>query len=1136
MVELLALGPLELWHEGRQYELGSVKERRVLAVLLHARGEPVSVDALMARVWDDEMPRTAVETLHSYLSRLRGHLRQAVGGLAWVEHPSSRLYQLRVDNPDDVDLLRFQRLRNDAQSAAGRGDRELAVGLLTTAEALWRGQPFAEFTGGWADSARARLNEDHLRVREARIRLELEMGRHADLIGELHELAAENPLAQQITAALMLALYRSGRHVEALALYQNTYRRLRRELGIEPGPELREMHCRILEQDPVLLGSGQGDGAPGTVTGTPVATAEEGRTEPAPAPSTLPRDTRHFTGRLDELATLLAESDAAQGGDIADLDGADGADGTPVPPASRGPDPAGTVAPAATVGPAGSAAPAATVDSARTVAPAATVTPARTAAPVGNATALPLTVVHGMPGVGKTALALRAAHRLSARYPDGQFYVDLRGYSPQPRYEPAEALAALLRAAGAGQSGDELPDSLDELTSRWREWTARRRVLLILDNARDAEQVTPLLPGAAACRAIVTSRNRLAGLDGASWLYLDVLSASEAATLFTRVAGASRASDTVALRRLVEACGCHPLALQLLAGRFRHRESWDLQHLVDLLDQAPDTLDEFDDGVASAFQLSYAGLDTSTRRLFRRLALHPGPDLTLDGAAALAGADTARTRREVEELLDRHLLEEPVRGRYRLHDLARAFGRRACRGDEPAEGCRDALQRLLSLFLTAADRADRLAHPQRRRLPVGAERESAYVTGFADRDEALVWLAVERANLLAVARTAAAQAPAYAALFPHVLAQVLKLWGAWDVAAELHGAAVAALRESGDRRALAQTLVERADVLAQGHHEEALRCAREALALFDALGDPRGRADALLQTGRARLAAGQGTAALRDLDQALALYRDIGARHGEAETLNVRGVALHYGGDYEAAVECFLAMLAICEALQDPHGQAQALNNLGEIQWLEGHYERAREYYERSLTLVRDFGGRQELAILDTNLGGVHRATGDTERALACFHRALASYRASCDTSGEADTLISLGTAYADMNRKGEALLHFNMAEEVARRTGNAYERQRALIGVGGVQRESGRFTTAMEIYEEARRVASEIGFPLGSAHALAGLARTSLSAHSIEEARSYGEQALTLYRDLGAEAEAGALTGLMRGLGETGS
>ncbi|NEC86710.1 tetratricopeptide repeat protein [Streptomyces sp. SID12501] len=1058
MVELLALGPLELWHDQQQHELGSLKERCVLAVLIHARGEPVSADALMDRVWDGDPPPTAVDTLHSYLSRLRGRLRRAVGDdRARVERPSSRLYQLRAD-PEDIDLLRFQRLRSDAVAAAARGEHELAIGLLRTAETLWRSEPLTEFAdSSWAQAARARLIEDHRRVREERIGLEMELGRHADLVGELQELASQSPFAQKVIGSLMLVLYRSGRHDEALAVYRNTRARLHESQGIEPAAELQQLHLRMLEQDRGLLRT----------------TAEPPVSAPSPEPrNCLPRDIRDFTGRVGELRILLNES----------------------------------------------------------------------AAEHGRTSALPVTVIHGMPGIGKTSLAVRAAHELSTAYPAGQFYVDMRGYSGQQPLDPADALANLLHSAGWP---GELPATLDERATRWREWTARRRALVVLDNVRDAAQVGPLLPGSPTCRVLVTTRSRLAGLDGATDLFVDTLSRTEAAALFTRIVGASRvATEPGGLRQIVDACACHPLALQILASRFRHRESWDLQHLLDRLTHASDPLQEFDGLMTAVFQCSYTELSGPVRELFRLLALHSGPDITLRAAAALAGPDFGSEpgllERCVEDLLDSSLLEEPVRGRYRLHDLTRAFALQAGVHTDSDKARHAAAGRLISHYVTTAHRADRLAHPHRRAMPLPPDQESRHAPTLSGPDEASAWLTVERGNLMAVARTAAAEHPEYAALFPRVLARSLKLWGAWDIAAELFDAAVPALRASGDRSALARTLTDHADLLAQRNHGEALRCATEALAIHEDLHDAYGRADALFQSGRAHLAAGHGGTALRVLEQSLKLYREVGDRSGEADCLNVEGAVLHYAGQYAEALHKVEQMGAIYEELSDPHGLAQALNNRGELHFLQKRYAEARDCYERSLVLMRQHGGRCDLAILDTNLGAVHQAVGQTDQALTYFKRALAAHRASGDALGEADVLISMGTAYAESGRRGEALLHLTMAEQVATAIDNPFETLRAMIGAADVQRESGRLDTASKGYEQALEVARRINFPMGSAHALAGLARTaSLSHRPVERAVEYGdhgEQAVALYRSLGAETEAVKLLRFLTRHRSTGS
>ncbi|MEU2674131.1 BTAD domain-containing putative transcriptional regulator [Streptomyces sp. NPDC007164] len=1022
-----------------------MKTRCVLAVLVHSLGEPVSMDALIDRVWGDDQPKSPVDTMQSYVSKLRRLLYDSVGDLIQVDRPSPRQYKLSVDARTEVDVSHFQRLRKEARAAAGQGKRELAIGLLRTAEDRWRGDPLPESRSDWATSVRGRLVEDLRRVREERIGLELELGRHADVVGELQGLASENPLAQRVIADLMLALYRSGRHDEALAVFRTTRTRLRTELGIEPGSDLRELHQRILEQDRTLL-----------------ETAVRVDRPAGPGPrSNLPRDSRDFTGRAAELRLLLGES----------------------------------------------------------------------ARPDGSATyAMPLTVIHGMPGIGKTTLAVHAAHRLHDAYPGGRLYVDLHGFGGQAPYDPAEALAVLLHAAGAG--GD-LPDSLDARAARWREWTARHRVLVVLDNARDATQVRPLLPGAATCRAIVTSRSRLAGLDGASSLLVEGLSEEEAAVLFTRIAGADRVSaDPEALALVVRAGGCHPLLLHWFASRFRHRESWTLRHLLDRLAAAADPLDEFDDGeLVSAFRFSYNELTTPTQKLLRHLALHPGPDITATAATALVGAppDGTRIRRGLDELHDFHLLEEPTPGRFRLHDLTRAFALRMFGRAEPEESRAQAVGRLFGHYLTTAHRADLHTRPHRRRLPAGPECASAYAPGFSDADSASAWLVQEHANLLAVARTAADEAPAYAALFPHVLAPVLKRWGTWAVTNELYGAAVHALRALGTPYALAQTLAEAADVLAQTRPDEALNCAGEALELFRGLGHPHGCADALFQAGRAHLAAGRGGASLRVIDEALTGYRKVGDREGEAGALNVQGAAFFQAGRHGEALDRARAILGIYEETGNLLGQIYAQNNLGEFYQSQGRYGEALAHYERSRALAERHGGRQELDILDTNMGAVYQATGQTARALACFRRALASHRGHGDSLGEANALVQLGKAYAEMGRRDEGLSHLLAAVEVARRIDSPYEYQRALLGAADVQYASGQFAAARQAYEETLAVARKAGSLTGCAQAAAGLARTALSTGDRRSAGRHARLGVALYSRLEMWEEADDLRRLLR-------
>ncbi|WP_158711084.1 BTAD domain-containing putative transcriptional regulator [Streptomyces albus] len=953
------LGPLELWRDGKRLPLGPPKERCLLALLLYAAGRPVPADRLLDRIWDGEPPPSGAAALQPLVSRLRTRLRPVLGERAELPH-LSRTYRLDVPE-ESVDLHRSRRLERRARQLARQGAAGEAAGLLREAEALWRGEPFAEFPGERTASLRQRLGEEHRALREFRIGLELDQGRHHELIGELREMTDEHPTSEGVHGQLMRALYRCGRHTEALAVYHRLRHRLHRKSGLPPLPELQRLHQQILEHDSASL-------APPAAP-TPSERAAPRATAPAPVtaalrcPDTLLRDIPTFTGRRDELRVLLAENDP-------------------------------------------------------------------------DTTALPVTVVHGLAGVGKTALATHAAHRMKERYPDGRYHIDLRSHGPQPA-GLSEVLASLLLENG--MDPENLGGGLAERAALWRSQMADRRALLLIDDAENSAQVRPLLPGSPTCRVIVTSRHRLTDLEGAGWLALDVPTQAEATALFARVTGSAGASDNDAVRRVVDLCGRHPLAVGMAAAQLRHREPLQAEDLADRL-AGTDPLDETDGvpAVGNAFRMSYAELGSTTREAFRLLALHPGPDLTEHAAAAVCGAAPAAVRRCLRELTDCHLLEEPLPDRYRFHDLVRNFARGLGRSSDSSAAREAALLRLLDYFLTVADRADRLAHPARRRMDIRPGNPPPAVPALADADDGGSWLDTERANLLAAADAAALMPTAHAGLFPHVLARAFDTWGMWNVAIRLADAALATWRRRGDAAAEALCLVEQASALwNQGRRDDALHRAEQALAMSRQTEDRWVLAEALTTMGRAHHFAGRREEGDRCLDEALVLHRAEGNRRGEAESLNIRGVARGVDGQHAAAVRHFRAVLDIEKAIENRYGQTKALNNLGEIHYRRGRHGEALDYYQQALALARSAGGRQQLANLYHNLGCVHDALGDTERAFAYLFKALHSCRTIPDPRCEAEYLVGLGRAYRNSGRHEEALAHFERAERLARETGN---------------------------------------------------------------------------------------------------
>ena len=1022
-MEFRLLGPLELLVDGRRVQLGSPKERSLLAVLLCAAGTSVPVDVLLDRVWNGEPPPSGPETLQSLVSRLRNRLRVATGDQVRVDF-FARAYRLVVE-PDAVDVLRFRHLHRRARVLTRTGDTEGATELLREAEALWRGEALVEFAGEWATGLRNRLSEERRAAQEQRVHLELGLGLHDELVGELTELAERSPIAEPVVMDLMLALFRSGRQGDSLAAYRRARTRLRDELGLAPSLQLDTLHQRILQSDPGLLATG---------------TIGDPRTRSSRSPDNLPRDIKDFTGRRAELDALLVPN-----GD--------------------------------------------------------------------EAASLPLIVIHGMPGCGKTALAVHAAHRLRDRYPDGLLFADLHSHGRQAPQNPSDALAILLSLVGLPARA--LPADLEGRSSMWRERMAHSRTLLVLDDAHDAAQIRPLLPGTPTCGVIVTSRHWLAELEGSRPLHLDTLSETEAVELFTRIAGPSRAADQEGVRLVAHLCGRLALALQLTANRFRHQTAWDVNDLAERLKQPPGSRsgNHALGAVGSSFDLSYGELDEAERRLLRLLALHPGPDLTLQTATLLDGRSAADVRHSLEDLLDSHLLEESLKDRYLFHDLARNFALRVAERDETDETLRSALLRLLDYYLTAADAADRLAYPHRRRLAVQPVGDPEAVPSFSDADEAGAWLDVERSNLLAVARAAVEKSPTHARLIPHVLAKSLYNWGTWQIADSLHEAALQAWGELGNPVARAQILVDRASALwSLGSREGALRCGLEALGLSRSSADLPGQAGALFQIARVRLSSDRPQEALHCLDEALLLQRQLGDRRGEAEVANLMGIAFGQTGKFQESLAQFRLMLLLEREVGDMHGQVWALNNTGEILVRLERHEAARACYEEALSLVRRIGGRQEMGILHENLGTALRESGETARSLASHRRAARMFHDLRDLRSEAESLISIGLAYQELGRYADALASFTSAEQISRETRSQDSRQRALLGIASARRATGRYLDALAAGREALEVARQLGAAFEGARALEGLGDTVLALHGDSAAALLWQRALTLY------------------------
>jgi DNA-binding SARP family transcriptional activator len=652
MMEFRVLGPVELHAGGKPVDIGPPRQRAVLAALSVDVGRPVLPGTMIDRVWGHEPPDGVRHGLHVYVARIRRMLRQADPSTATSLVRRSGGYVLDVD-PDQVDMHRFARLVQQSRDPACRDlDR---VALLRQAMQLWRDTPLADLPGLWVEQVRQTLVQQRLDTAVAWAQAEVAVGGAAATIPTLTELVGEHPLVESLAAALMRAHHATGNTEEALTSYTSMRQRLVEALGIEPCAELKALHQQVLRGD---------------------------MDEPAARPTAL--STAQATGPIAELAALsAAQLSALSAAQLAALSSGRAAARATTQPA----------APAT-----GQAAGPATLSIAHPIAQSIALSlpdspvPAQLpmdvpgfsgrGAELGQLDALlsqvegvGVSVVSGTAGVGKTALAVHWAHRARSSFPDGQLCVDLRGFAPDGAAGPDEVIGGFLEALGVARH--RIPATLADRAALYRSMVNGRRMLVLLDNARDAQQVRPLLPGSPGCLVLVTSRHQLPGLvaHGARPLVLDLPSPDEAREMMIRRLGVT---DRGTLDEIIALCARLPLALSITAARAATRPHVPLRALADELRRTSGSLAAFvgDDeatNVRAALSWSYRALSPEAAALFRRLSQHPGPEFTIPSAAALSGSSLARARRLLTELAHAHLVTEQPLGRYAMHDLLRAY-------------------------------------------------------------------------------------------------------------------------------------------------------------------------------------------------------------------------------------------------------------------------------------------------------------------------------------------------------------------------------------------------------------------------------------------------------------------------------
>jgi len=740
-------------------------------------------------------------------------------------------------------------------------------------------------------------------------------------------------------------------------------------------------------------------------------------------------------------------------------------------------------------------------------------------------TAVVISAIAGTAGVGKTALAVHWAHQVRDRFGDGQLYINLRGYAPTPPMRSIDALAGFLHALGV--PAEQVPVDPDEAAALFRTLLADKRMLLLLDNARSADQVRPLLPGSPGCLVVVTSRDRLSGLvakEGARGLSLDVLPPGEAVGLLTRLLDEERvAAEPQAAVELAWVCGLLPLALRIAAANLAGQPGQPIAGYVARLCQG-DRLEELiADGdpqtaMQAAFDCSYATLEPGPQRLFRLLGLVPGPTFTPPAAAALAAIPVAQAARLLERLAGAHLIEPRAPGRFGFHDLLRLYAYQRVQDEDGESQRQGATSRLYSWYLHTADGAVGLLYPELLRLPRPRPAGGLPAVRFDDNVGALAWLDAERANLVAAVQHAAEQGPRPLAW---LLADALRayLWGRRQMAdwlAVAH-AGLAGAADAGDlqARAAAQRNLGMA-YQCLGDYTQATTHYTGALALARQAGWMEGEAACLDDFGLLYTELGQPQQAVDHFSQSWLRSREIGFKGGQAIALSNLAAVYRELGQPERATDHLVQALALYRELGSQDGQAAVLAVLGEAYRDLGQLERARAHLSEALTVGRDLGDRYGEASHLCALAAVQRDAGDYGQALEVAQAAEILARDIREPRVLADALNRQGSIHLRQSWSKQAVDHHQQALDLARATGVRYPEIEALLGLAGACQHQGEDTQTIRYARLALTLASQAGYRILEGQALTILAAAHLTQGHHDQAVEHAHQALAIHRQTG--------------------
>jgi DNA-binding SARP family transcriptional activator len=970
-MQLRILGPLELVADHHLIKTGGPREHIVLAALALRANRVVTVEYLIDAVWGEDPPTTARSQIQTCISALRKVLDSA--SLLDAIATSAAGYSLRISG-DDLDSEKFARLTASARASAAGNEIAAAALELRVALDLWYGPALAGLPSELVQRGAAALDEARLTALEERLRLDLELGRHQEIAGELSVLAAEYPLRERLQGFLMLAHYRSGRQAEALQVYRQARTALDAEIGVEPGQELRDLEQCVLRQDHSL-------NLP-EAAGPVIAPAAK---QPV-SPRQLPSSVADFIGRdthIAEIKRLVHDQ-----------------------------------------------------------------------TPAGKTRyAVPVIAISGSGGVGKTTLVLRAAHELSAEFPDGHLYADLGGPAGDDRI--SVLLARFLRALGV--SGSMIPEDTDERAKMYRSRLASKRLLLVFDDVHSEQQVTALLPGSPSCAVIVTSRIRLSGLPGARWIDLEIFDSETSTDLLASIAGAQRlAAEPDATSDLVRYCGGLPLALRIAGARLVARPHWPVAALARRLKDERNRLDELSHHgleVRTSIALTYGSLPDRTQRLFRLFASLQAPDFPAWTAAALLDADLASAEDLIEQLIDAQMLDA-VQGptgdiRYRFHDLIRVYAQEQLTATETEEQLQAALTRLLGGWLALAEQAHRKEYGGDYTILHGsAPRWRA--AQWADDDligNPMDWLENERAGLVCAVKQA------YEAGFDEVC---------WD---------------------LALTLVSLFEV--KGYLDDWRETAELAGSLTSRVGNATGHAAMLYSAGSLHLFQKRLDEAGQSFASALEIFRDEGDVHGQALVLRNSAIVDRLHGAFVQMQAKYTEALAKMRAVGDLVGAANILRNLGKFRIDEGDTKDAARLLAEALSLCQQVGYRRGEAQVEAQLAGLYMQTGRIPLARQALNRVLRTVREIGDQMGEAHALYGLGIVRYREGRLDSAEATLVHALSLSQRVGNRFIEGQARFTLGEISIARGENAAAVPHLHEAIAAFSELNSRLWHAKSL---------------------------------------------------